>query len=329
MKAQVIQSFGGCDVFELVDVPKPQVKEGYVLIRVEATSVNPVDCKVRSGIHKEIAPHSPSILHSDVAGVIEEVGAGVSEFAVGDEIYGCAGGFLSEQGALAEWMIADARLIAKKPKSLSMLETAALPLVAITAWEALFEKVHLTFGQKVLIHAGTGGVGHIAVQLARWAGADVYATVSSEEKAELAKSLGANDTIDYNKESVAEYVSRCTQGQGFDVIFDTVGGENLKKSIEAVNMYGNIVCISARSTYELAPLQAKSASLHTVFMLLPLLFNVQRERHGAILRHVATLVDNGYLRPLIDPYQFSLADVGKAHAHLETGKAVGKVVVAL
>lgn len=327
MKAQIISSFGDCSVFETVDVAVPKIKPGYVLIRVLATSVNPVDCKVRSGKYGHIAPEFPAILHSDVAGIIEEISAEITEFSIGDEVYGCAGGFKTESGALAEFMLADARLITKKPQSLSMSEAAALPLVAITAWEALFEKIKLSFGQKILVHAGIGGVGHVAIQLAKWAGAEVYATVSSAEKAEIAKALGAKDTINYRTESVDEYVSRLTNGQGFDVVFDTIGGDNLDKSLAAIAMYGNVLSIQATSTHNLAMLHSRSASLHAVFMLLPLLCNIQRERHGKILNEIATLVDNNYLRPLLDPHQFSFEEVGAAHDLLESGNAIGKIVV--
>ena len=327
MKAQVISSFGDSSVFQTMDLAKPEVKPGYVLIRVAATSVNPVDCKVRDGKYGSIAPAFPSILHGDVAGVIADVGAGVTGFAIGDEVYGCAGGFTDEPGALAEFMLADARLIAKKPKSLNSVEAAALPLVAITAWEALFEKVHLAKGKTVLIHAGTGGVGHIAIQLAAWAGADVYATVSSEDKAEIAKSLGAKETINYRIEQVTDYVNRVTHGKGFDVVFDTVGGDNLEKSLAAVALYGDVISIQAAGNHDLTPLHSKSASLHAVLMLLPLLHKVQRERHGEILKKIAELVDANHLKPLIDPHLFSLEDIAEAHAFLESGKAVGKIVV--
>ncbi|MFJ1267709.1 zinc-dependent alcohol dehydrogenase family protein [Legionella lytica] len=327
MKAQTISSFGDYSVFKTEEVSIPKVKAGYVLVRVKATSVNPVDCKVRSGAYGQISPTFPAILHGDMAGVIEEVGAGVTEFSVGDEVYGCAGGFTTEAGALAEYMLADARLIAKKPRALSMLQAAALPLVAITAWEALFEKVKVTFGQKVLVHAGTGGVGHIAIQLAKWAGAEVYTTVSSSTKAEIARALGAKETIDYTKESVPEYVARLTDGKGFDVVFDTIGGDNIDKSLAAVAMYGHVISIQAKMPHDLTPLHARSASLHAVFMLLPLLNNVQRERHGAILQSIATLADNGDLKPLIDLHQFSLENIGEAHRLMESGKAIGKIVV--
>lgn len=327
MKAQVINQFGDSLVFESAEMTKPSIKPGYVLIRVKATSVNPIDYKLRAGKFPQITADFPAILHGDVAGVIEEVGSGVTEFKVGDEVYGCAGGLKGEGGALGEFMLADAKLIALKPKSLNMAEAAALPLVCITAWEGLFEKIKLSKGQKILVHGGTGGVGHVAIQLAKWAGAEVYTTVSSPEKAALAKSFGAIEAINYRQESVEAYVDRIMGGKGFDVVFDTIGGDNLDASLKAVALYGNVITIQAHTTHNLSSLYLKSANLHVVFMLLPLIYNMQRERHGEILKRVAKLVDDGALKPYIDPQQFTFEEVGKAHAHLESGKALGKVVI--
>ncbi len=328
MKAQSIKQFGDVSVFEETQLAKPTVKPGYVLIKVMATSVNPIDTKIRAGFVPDITPPFPAVLHGDVAGIIEEVGTGVTNFKVGDEVYGCAGGLKGEDGALAEYMLADAKLITQKPASITMAEAAALPLVVITAWEALFEKIKLKPHQKILIHAGTGGVGHIAIQLAKWAGADVYATVSSPQKAAIAKSLGATDTINYRDESVEQYVQRLTNGKGFDVVFDTVGGDNIDQSFAAVAMYGDVITIQARTKHDLTPLFSKSANLHVVFMLLPIICNVQRERHGEILKSAAELIDQQKLKPLVDANKFTFAEVGKAHALLESGKAVGKVVIA-
>lgn len=327
MKVQAIHQFGDTSQFTAMDCPKPKIKPSHVIIRVIATSVNPVDTKIRRGDIPSIAPAFPAVLHGDVAGVIDEVAADVTAFKPGDEVFGCVGGLINTDGALAEYMLADARLLAKKPKSLSMQEAAALPLVSLTAWEALFEKVKIQPGQKILIHAGTGGVGHIAIQLAKWAGADVYATVSSAEKANIAKSLGATDTINYRDESVQEYVQRITNGNGFDIVIDTVGGNNINQSIDAVALYGNIVTIQSHSTNDLSNLQGKSASLHVVFMLIPLLHNIQRERHGNIMKKITELVDTGKLKPLIDEHVFTFDDAGKAHALLESGKALGKIVI--
>lgn len=266
-------------------------------------------------------------MHCDVAGIIEKIAPDVTEFVVGDEVFGCAGGVKGVDGALTEYMLADARLLAKKPAVLSMAQSAALPLVSITAWESLFEKVTLKPHQKVLVHAGTGGVGHIGIQLAKWAGTQVYATVSSPEKAAIAIALGATDTINYRQESVQDYVNRVTDGKGFDVVFDTVGNDNINNSIEAVGLYGQVISILSDSTHDLTNLFLKSASLQIVFMLVPMLYDIQRERHGAILKQIAKLVDEGSIKPLIDARQFSFEEVAKAHDLLESGNAIGKIVV--
>jgi len=329
MKAQIINAFGDPSVFNLTELPIPQLTPGHVLIKVQATSVNPIDCKVRSGAVPAIAPEFPAILHGDVCGVIEEVGDGIIDFKKGDEVYGCAGGFRGLGGALAEFILADAKLIAKKPKSLSMQETAALPLVSITAWIALFEKAKLENGMNILIHGGAGGVGHIAVQLAKWWGAKVFTTVRSVEDASIVESFGADEIINTQTEDVEKYKKRLTNDSGFEIIFDTVGGANLDKSFAAAAFNGTIVTTAARSMHDLTPMHNKGLSLHCIFMLLPLLNNQHREHYGKILEKVAKIVDAEKLKPLIDPHQFTLEETAKAHELLESGKAKGKVVISV
>lgn len=327
MKAQVITQFGKPEVFKLMEIAKPALKPGYVLIKVSATSVNQIDCKIRSGMVPAISPDFPAVLHGDVAGVIAAAAPDVTAFQIGDEVYGCAGGLRGSAGALAEWMLADARLLAKKPQALSMLETAALPLVSITAWDALFNKAQLSKDKKILIHGGVGGVGHIAVQLAKWCGAHVSATVLSENDFSLARALGADEVINAKTETPEQYVQRLTNGKGYDVVFDTVGGPNLDRSLAAAAINGAVVTTAARSTHDLTPMHNKALSLHVVFMLLPLLANEGREQHGKILANIATIVDQKKLKPLIDSHQFSLETAPDAHALLESGQAVGKVVI--
>lgn len=329
MKAQLIKKFGDPSVFELAEIAKPELKPGHVLIKVSATSVNQIDCKIRSGAVPAISPDFPAVLQGDVAGTIVAVAEDVKDFKVGDEVYGCAGGLKGSGGALAEFMLADAKLLAKKPTALSMLQSAALPLVCITAWEALFKKAQLTSKNSILIHGGVGGVGHIAVQLARWCGAKVYTTVLKNEDVELAKAFGADEVINAKEEDVAAYVARLTNNAGFDVVFDTVGGANLDKSLLAAKANGSVVTTVARSTHDLTPMHNKALSLHVVFMLLPLLNNQGREEHGKILTKIAEIVDAGKLKPLIDSQQFNLQTVKEAHALLESGKAKGKVVVSI
>ncbi|MEH7378835.1 alcohol dehydrogenase catalytic domain-containing protein, partial [Neobacillus drentensis] len=182
MKAQVIKRFGDPSVFEIAEVPNPEAIPGHVVIQVKATSVNPIDTKIRGGAVPAVAPEFPAVLHGDVAGVVVEVGEGITEFKVGDEVFGCAGGFKGTDGALAEYMLADVQLLAPKPKNVTMAQAAALPLVTITAWESLYNRANVQNGQTVLVHAATGGVGHVAIQLAKLAGAKVFTTASSEEK---------------------------------------------------------------------------------------------------------------------------------------------------
>lgn len=329
MKAQLIKQFGDPSVFELSEISKPELKSGHVLIKVYATSVNQIDCKIRSGAVGAIAPDFPAILHGDFAGVVDAAASDVTSFKAGDEVFGCAGGLKGSGGALADFMLVDSKLIAKKPTSLTMLETAALPLVSITAWEALFKKTNLTDKNNILIHGGVGGVGHIAVQLAKWRGAKVYTTVLKNEDFPLAKSLGANEAINAKEEDVEKYVNRLTEGLGFDIVFDTVGGPNLDKSLIAASMNGSVVTTAARSTHDLTPMHNKSLTLSAVFMLLPILKNRGREAHGKILFEIAKIVDEGKLKPLIDPQKFTLETVADAHALLESGKAQGKVVLSV
>jgi NADPH2:quinone reductase len=327
MKAMVVREFGGPEVFEQREIPRPSPKTGQVLVRVKASSVNPVDTKIRSGMLAAIAPEAPTVLGCDMAGVVEECGAGVTAFAPGDEVYGCAGGVKGSPGALAEFMTADARLLAPKPAGLTFEEAAALPLVSITAWDGLLDRAKVRAGQRVLVHGGAGGVGHVALQLCVARGAEVWATVSSEEKAAIARALGAAGTINYREELVDDYVKRATGGGGFDVVFDSVGGDNVARCFQAAAVSGTVVSISTRTTADLSPLHAKGLTLHVVFMLIPLLYNRGREHHGEILREISSLVAAGNLKPMLDARRFSFAEVAQAHALLQSGEATGKIVL--
>jgi NADPH2:quinone reductase len=326
MIAYVIREFGEPTVFKEAELPTPKVGQGEVRIRVAATSVNPVDTKIRSGMLKAIAPEMPAILHADVAGVIDAVGQGVSDFAPGDAVYACAGGVKDYQGALADFMIADANFLAPKPELLSMAEAAALPLVSITAWEGIV-RAGVSAGQHVLVQGGTGGVGHIAQQLARISGARVTVTCGTAEKCAQAKELGAHEAVNYREEATEDFVKRITGGLGFDVVFDTHGGPVLDQSFAAAARDGHVAAIATRSTHDLSPLHSKGLTLHVVFMLQPLLTGHGRGVHGQILRDMAALADSGQLRPLIEPKPFTFAGVAEAHALLESGKARGKIVL--
>lgn len=326
MRAWVIESFGGPETFHRAELPRPEPGPGEVSIRVAATSVNPVDCKVRRGEIPGLSPAFPAVLHGDVAGTVEAVGAGVEGLEPGDEVYGCVGGYGPTPGVLAELAVADARLIARKPRSLPLADAAALPLVALTAAEGYW-KAPVGAGDRVLVHGGTGGVGHLALQLAKARGATVTATCGSPVKLEIAASLGADHTVNHREEEPESYVGRLTGGKGFDVVFDTVGGEVLERSLSAAKLNGTVVTVLARGTHDLAAAHARAVSLAVVFMLIPILHGVERERHGAVLAEIADLVDAGRLRPLIDERRFGFDDIGEAHRHLESGRAVGKVLV--
>jgi NADPH:quinone reductase-like Zn-dependent oxidoreductase len=235
------------------------------------------------------------------------------------------GGVGGRQGTLAEFVAVSEDLIAHKPASLSMREAAALPLITITAWEGIVDRARVHAGQQVLVHAGAGGVGHIAVQLAKAFGAEVFATVSPEKR-EIVERFGATP-IDYRSASVEEYVAAYTRGLGFDVVYDTVGGATIDASFLAVKRYtGHVVSCLGWSTHSLAPLSFRGATYSGVFTLMPLLTGLGQAHHGEILRQAAMLADDGKLRPLLSEQSFSIAEIDEAHALVASG-AFGKVVI--
>lgn len=327
MKAMVVRAFGSSDVFEVADIAKPEVTAGHLLIKVAASSVNTVDTMIRS-MGEDLAPISPAapaVLGMDFAGTVEAVGEGVTGYAVGDAVYGCAGGLADLPGALAEYMLADANLVAHKPKNISMREAAALPLVGITAYEGLV-RAGVKAGQKVLVHGGSGGVGHVALQLAKYFGADVYSTGGGDAQLALIEKLGATG-INYKTEKVADYVEKHTAGAGFDVVYDSIGGANLLHSFEAAALNAQVATTVSMVELDLTQAHFKGLSLHVVFMLIPMLHDFKREEHAQILKALAGAVEAGALQPVVDEQVFSLEEVGKAHDRLNSGKAMGKVVV--
>ena len=326
MKAMLINAYGKDADFESSEVEKPQAKRGHVLVRIAASSVNTVDTKIRKqGKALPLAPRTPAILGMDFAGTVEAIGTDVDGFEVGDQVYGCAGGLADMPGTLAEYIVADCRLIAHRPKCLSMREAAALPLVAITAWEGLM-RAGVKEGQKVLVHGGSGGVGHVALQLAKHFGADVFSTGGGEKQLALIEELGAT-AINYRTESVSQYVDQHTGGNGFDVVFDSVGGANMANSFEAAALNGQVASTVAMCELDLSVAHFKGLSLHVVFMLIPMLHDLRRDKHAEILREVARIVDSRSLKPVLDESHFLLSEAGKAYRRLESGQAIGKVVI--
>lgn len=326
MKAMIIREFGDSKVFEQAEIPKPSVKAGHVLVKIKASSVNTVDTMIRQmGNDLPISPALPAVLGMDFAGVVEEVGEGVAEYNIGDEVYGCAGGLADLQGTLADYIVADTRLIARKAKNISMREAAAIPLVGITAYEGLI-RAGIKQDQKVLVHGGSGGVGHVALQLAKHFGADVYSTGGGDKQLALIEELGAT-SINYKTESVADYVEKHTGGAGFDVVFDSVGGANMANSFEAAALNGQVASTVSMVELDLSVAHFKGLLLHVVFMLILMIHNYKREDHAQILNAITDIVEAGDLTPILDEQEFSLAEVAQAHDRLSSGQAMGKVVV--
>jgi NADPH2:quinone reductase len=318
MKAMILKSFGGPDSFELSDVPKPVPQAGQVLVRVHATSINPLDYQVRRGDYPDLVP-LPAITGHDVSGVVEAVGPGVSAFAPGDEVWYTPQIF-DGQGSYAEYHVAAESIIARKPASLSHLEAASLSLVGGTVWEALTVRAVLRVGESILIHGGAGGVGHVAIQVAKAMGARVFTTVR-EANADFVRSLGADVVIDYTQEDYVEAIMRETAGHGVDVVFDTIGGDTLSRSADALAQLGRVVSIvDIAQPQNLVQAWGKNASYHFVFT---------RQNRGK-LDELSALVERGQLRPHVGAV-YSLADIPLAHARLESANngLLGKIAIAV
>ncbi|WP_229744162.1 zinc-dependent alcohol dehydrogenase family protein [Aliidongia dinghuensis] len=324
MRALVLETYGQPLVARTLPVPTP--KAGEVLVRVAASGVNPLDLKIKAGqaAHAQMQP--PAVLGIDLAGTVVVVGPGVDRFRPGDEVYGMTGGVGGLQGSLAEYAAVDADLLALKPANLTMREAAALPLIFITAWEGLVDRAAVRAGQKVLVQGGAGGVGHIAIQLAKAYGAEVFAT-DGAAKREIIERLGAT-AIDYKTTTVADYVTAHTDGAGFDIVYDTAGGASLDASFEAVRAYGgHVMSCLGWGTHALAPLSFKAATYSGVFTLMPMLTGKHRAHHGEIMAAATKLVEAGKLAPRLDPRRFTLEAVEDAHAALANRSAQGKIVV--
>ena len=268
--------------FKLTSMPRPRPTRGEVLIRIAASGVNPLDTKIRAGVAGHARHPLPAILGIDLAGTVVAVGPDVTTFSAGDEVYGMTGGVGGVQGSLAEYASVDPALLAKKPKTLDMRQAAAVPLIFITAWEGLVDRARVRAGQNVLIHGGAGGVGHVAVQIARAFGANVFATGSAGSLAYI-RQLGATP-IDYGATTVEQYVTQNTDGKGFDIVYDNVGGVTLDASFNAITRFGHVVSALGWGTHALAPLSFRGGTYSGVFTLLPLLSGEGRAHHGEILR---------------------------------------------
>lgn len=309
MKAVQINKYGGVEVLEVNDnVPRPIVSPNQVLAEVYAASINPIDWKVRSGYLKDFMPLKfPATLGGDFSGVVVEVGTNVTEFKAGDKIYGSAIILNGSSGAFAQTAAVNTKNISIKPENVDFITSAALPLVGTSALQALEETIKLESGQKILIHGGAGGIGHIAIQLAKAKGAYV-ATTSSTQNVEFAKTLGADEVIDYKKQSFETII------KDFDAVFDTVGGEVVEKSFSVLRKGGVLVSMVGQPSQELAQKYTVSAVGQNT---------VTNTQH---LIRLAELIESGKIKVNIEKV-FPLDEVQQAFKYQEEVHPRGKVVL--
>jgi len=330
MKAFVIDRYGKRETGRIGDVPEPDLRDDDVLVKVHAAGVNALDSKIRSGAFKLILPYRfPLILGNDVAGTVVRVGARVHQFKPGDEVYARPDD--DRIGTFAELIAIKASSLALKPKNLDMVEAASLPLVSLTAWQVLVETARLTKGQKVLIQAGSGGVGTIAIQLAKHLGAFVATTTSTGNVAWV-KALGADVVIDYKQQDFAAAL------HDYDVVLNSLGNDELDKSLRILKPGGHLISISGPPTPAFATARGLAWPLKQVMRLLSRGIRKKAKQKnveytfvfmradGAQLREISTLIESGEIRPVVDKV-FPFKDTNEALAHSESGRAKGKVVV--
>lgn len=332
MKASIIRKYGNNDVIEYVeDFPKPEVGEDELLIEMRAASVNPIDWKVMKGDVKIIFDYKmPHVLGNDGSGVIVGLGANANKFKVGDEVY-FRPGKKKIVGTFAEFCSVKQDEAALKPKNISFEEAAGIPLVGLTSWQALFDLGNLQKGQKVFIHAGSGGVGNIAIQIAKTVGAYV-ATTTSTANVELVKKLGADLIIDYKKENFQDKLS------DYDLVFDTLGGKTRDDSYKVLKPGGTLVSINGIPTPDYAEKFGLNIFIKTLFYLLNMKNNSLAKKHkvnykylfmnasGEQLSKITKLIEDNKVKPLVDK-TFPLKDVKEAFAYQQTGRAKGKIII--
>ncbi|MFC1542822.1 zinc-dependent alcohol dehydrogenase family protein [Pseudomonadota bacterium] len=334
MRAITMNEPGDANVLKLEEIERPEITgPNQLLIRVMAAGINPVDTKVRAnGLF--FPDGFPAVLGCDGAGIVESIGSDVSRFQSGDQVYYCYGGLGNRVGDFsvgnyAEYAVVDEAYVATKPDCLGFDEAAAAPLVLITAWEALFDRARIHSGQKVFIHAGAGGVGHVAIQLAKVAGCEVATTVSSEDKAAFVKELGADLAINYKSEDVAETLLKWTDGDGVNVAFDTVGGDAFNQLIPAMAHYSDLVSIlQVPKDADWKNLRLKNVRISQELMLTPMIYGLKEaaEHHADILEQCAQLFDEQKLSIFVSDV-LPLEDAAKAHMLIEAGGVTGKIVL--
>ncbi len=332
MKAILMTSSGSPDVLALYDIEKPELPSPHHLrIKLSAAGVNPLDTKLRA---KPVyyPDKLPAILGCDGAGVVERIGSAVTRFKVGDSVYFNNGGLGDEPGCYAEFTTAHQEYCAASPVNVGLQDSAALPLVLITAWESLVERANLQAGQTILIHAAAGGVGHIAVQLSHHLGARIAATISNEKKAGLAQGLDAEKIINYKEQDFVQEVLDWTDGKGVDVVFDTVGGETFLRSLNAVRVGGKVVSLLATplATADVQLARLRNLSLCYELMLTPQVMKQhdERIRQRKILEQCTALIEDGKIGVLVS-YALPLAEVQQAHRLIEQGGITGKIILTM
>jgi NADPH:quinone reductase-like Zn-dependent oxidoreductase len=315
MKAMVIKDFGGPEVIEQRDIDKPEPGANELLVKVKATSVNPVDYKIRrNGKWAGIEP--PAVIGYDVAGIVEKTGTGVKNFKEGDEVF-YTPEIDPKSGSYAEYNVAKESIVAKKPENLDFNEAASIPLAGCTAWDSLMGAALLQIPETVLIHGGAGGVGTLAIQLAKAAGARVFTTCGGYHK-DFVKELGADVAIDYREEDFVEVVKRETNGEGVDVVFDCVGGDTLEKSLDVTCFRSRLVTI-VDSTGDLNRAKANNVSVYYVFM----------QRSSETMNSLKKMIERGQIKPVIDSVM-KLEEAAEAHKRLEKGGGIkGKIVLSV
>ena len=330
MRAVVIHETGDPDVLIQEEIATPEIHQpNEVLVRLKAAGVNPVDTKLRKGLYP--LQQFPAILGCDGAGIVAATGDAVTRCRKGDAVYFFHGGIGNGPGNYAEYILLDERFVARKPEQADFIHAAALPLVFITAWEALHDRTRIQPGQSVLIHAGAGGVGHIAIQIAKAAGAHVLTTVSSREKAEFVSSLGADFVIDYKKENFVDAVMEYTSGTGVDIVMDNVGGEVTAASFPAVKHYGDLVTllqVPDKTDWTVARMRNLRFSFE--IMLTPLLYDLKdaQQHQTWILEQCARMVDENSLRVHVSD-TFPMEEIRNVHRNIESGSTTGKIVLAI
>nr|WP_240377180.1 NADP-dependent oxidoreductase [Bacillus piscicola] len=306
MRAITMEQYGHADVLHETEVAEPEVGANDILIEIKATSVNPIDWKIREGYLKERIPYTfPLILGWDAAGVVKKIGTAVTRFAVGDEVFSSPD--LMRNGTYAEYVAVDENMAAKKPSNLSFEEAASVPLVGLTAWTSLIDVANMKEGERVLVHAGAGGVGSFAIQLAKAHGCWV-ATTGSGKNIEFLKELGADQVINYEEENFEDVLSPV------DVVLDTLGGEIQERSFHVLKKGGRLSSITTAPDEQLAKVHAVKT------------YHVSMGRDGDTLAKIAELLENGKIRPVVEKV-LDLSDVQEAHRISETRHARGKIVL--